>query len=481
MPGRLLSLVRPAPASSPLPTLHVKAKKPTPTPSVDGQREQLDLPPHYSVERPSNPRTKSQDSLVMEAFKRHSLGTLSHSDKKSPKGTPKSTPKGTPKGSPKGSPKIEPRGAAIMNMKMESPPLVFYNTPEESSGALLSGLLTIDVRDPYITLDKFDMRLLAIVSTKKPVHAHCPECTNQITEIKHWKFIEAPVSLRHGKDHSYPFSTILAGSLPATTRCQLATLDYYLDAVATMSNGKTITYKRNLDVKRAIFPGNERHSIRIFPPTNLTASVKLPPVIHPIGDFPVEMRLSGIAQNNDQAQTRWRLRKLNWRIEELTTFVAPACPKHAQKIGGEGKGIEHHDSRTIAGEEVKTEWKTDFDAGHIEAEFRVACNMALKPLCDVNTAGLNIKHNLIIEMVVAEEWAQLKRLQQATPTGAARVLRTQFHIIVTERSGMGIAWDEEQPPLYDNVPASPPNYNSATTIHDYDASSLSDETEHLRI
>lgn len=33
-----------------------------------------------------------------------------------------------------------------------------------------------------------------------------------------------------------------------------------------------------------------------------------------------------------------------------------------------------------------------------------------------------------------------------------------FNIIVTERSGMGIAWDEEQPPLYENVPASPPAY-----------------------
>jgi hypothetical protein len=32
---------------------------------------------------------------------------------------------------------------------------------------------------------------------------------------------------------------------------------------------------------------------------------------------------------------------------------------------------------------------------------------------------------------------------------------------VTERSGLGISWDEEQPPLYEDVPASPPTYGTA--------------------
>ncbi|CAI6308432.1 unnamed protein product [Periconia digitata] len=465
MPGRLLSLVRPAPSSLPTGPFkhHARPSPDEPAPL---------FPPVYSVERPPNPRSRSQDSLVMEAFKRHSLGARSHSDKKN---SPKSTPKA-------GSPRLEPHAAAVMNMKVESPPLVFYNSPQESSGALLSGLLLIDVHDPYITLDKFEMKLLAVVTTKKPVHANCADCANQITEIKKWDFISAPVSLRHGKDHSYPFSTILAGTLPATTRGQLATLDYYLDAVATLSNGKTITYKRNLDVKRAIFPGNDKHSVRIFPPTNLTATVKLPPTVYPIGDFPIELRLAGVTQNSGDAQTRWRLRKLNWRIEETAKYIAPACAKHAQKVGGEGKGILHEDTRIIANQEVKTEWKTDFDAGNIEAEFRAACNMALKPLCDMDSPnGMSVKHNLVIEMVVAEEWAPLKKLSQATPTGAARVLRTQFHLVVTERSGMGIAWDEEQPPMYENVPASPPNYNNDTTVSDYDIGALSDDTEHLRL
>lgn len=447
MPGRLLSLVRPAPASSPAAD-SLKVKKPA--------EPQPLFPPVYSVERPANSKSRSQESLVMDAFKRHSIGVRHHSDKKSPK--------------------VEPPRASTINMVVESPPLVFYNSPQTSTGALLSGQLKIDVHEQGATLDKFEMRLLAIVSTKKPVHQHCPECSSQTTEIHKWDFLSAPVSLRRG-DHSFPFSHLLPGHLPATTHGQLATLDYYLDAVATLSNGDKLTYKRNLDIKRAIFPGNEKHSIRIFPPTNLTASVKLPPVVHPIGDFPIEMRLSGITQNKGDAQTRWRLRKLNWRIEETQKFISPACPKHAQKVGGEGKGVLHEDLRVIATEEVKTGWKTDFTEGNTDCEFRAACNMALKPLCDMESPnGMSVKHNLVIEMVVAEEWAPLKKLNQATPTGAARVLRTQFHLVLTERSGMGISWDEEQPPMYEDVPASPPTY-----VDDYDVAHLDDEPNHLHL
>ena len=46
----------------------------------------------------------------------------------------------------------------------------------------------------------------------------------------------------------------------------------------------------------------------------------------------------------------------------------------------------------------------------------------------------------------------------AVPTGSARVLRMQFKVVVTERAGMGISWDEEMPPMYEDVPSSPPGY-----------------------
>lgn len=34
----------------------------------------------------------------------------------------------------------------------------------------------------------------------------------------------------------------------------------------------------------------------------------------------------------------------------------------------------------------------------------------------------------------------------------------QFRLVVSDRSGLGISWDEEAPPMYENVPAAPPTY-----------------------
>lgn len=457
MPGRLLSFVRPTPSSTKTdPHKSHNSITTTNTTTTTASLSTGLLPP-YSLEPPPNPRTRSQESVVMEAFKRHSLGRH-HSDKKEK------------------SPKMEPQKAASMDLVVESPPVVFYNGPQTSTGAIFSGQLKINVTEPHITLAKFDAYLIAVCSTKKPVSQHCPDCTAQTTELHKWEFLTHPVSLRHGK-HPFPFSHLLPGHLPATTHGDMAKLDYFLTATATTSNGEKINFKHELMVKRAIMPGPEKHSIRIFPPTNLTAAVTLPSVIHPIGDFPLEMRLSGIVQNKNESQTRWRLRKLNWRIEETQKFIAPACSKHAQKIGGEGKGIQHEDSHVIAGEEVKSGWKTDFDQGHVDIEFRAAVNTNLKPICDMTSPnGMEVKHNLIIEMVVAEEWAPLKKLSQATPTGAARVLRTQFHLILTERAGLGISWDEEQPPMYEDVPPSPPTY-----INDFDITQLEDDVHHLNL
>jgi hypothetical protein len=97
-------------------------------------------------------------------------------------------------------------------------------------------------------------------------------------------------------------------------------------------------------------------------------------------------------------------------------------------------------------------------------------------------SGLKIIHNLILELVIAEEWAPNKKPSQATPTGAARVLRTQFALNVTERAGMGIAWDDEQPPMYDDVPASPPHYQGErTVVVEYDGEDLHEDVEALRL
>jgi arrestin-related trafficking adapter 1 len=134
-------------------------------------------------------------------------------------------------------------------------------------------------------------------------------------------------------------------------------------------------------------------------------------------------------------------------------------------------------------EELKAGWKTDFDDGQIEGEFMASIEGSFNPQCDVDSPnGLKISHNLVVELVISEEWAPNKKPNQATPTGAARVLRTQFGLNVTCRAGMGISWDDEIPPSYEDVPASPPHYqNDYTTVKDYDGNDLHEDVEQLNL
>lgn len=271
-------------------------------------------------------------------------------------------------------------------------------------------------------------------------------------------------------ENNFPFSFLLPGHLPATIRGNLSSITYILRAKVTPKSGEPIILTKELDVKRAIQPSElPRQSIRIFPPTNLTAHVELPSVIHPIGEFNCSVRVDGIIKRNAEAktQTHWRLRRLTWRLDETQKVISPACAKHAIKAGAgpnERKGIAHQDVRTLNMEEMKTGWKADYSSGpdgSIELEFPFSIRADTHPICDVKAEdGTEISHSLVIELIVAEEVAPLKKPHQAQPTGAARVLRMNFNVTVTERSGLGISWDEEQPPLYEDVPASPPRYGN---------------------
>jgi hypothetical protein len=238
--------------------------------------------------------------------------------------------------------------------------------------------------------------------------------------------------------------------------------------------GEPIMLSQVLNVKRSVNPGDTpRHSIRIFPPTNLTANCQLPPVIHPIGETTVSMRVDGVVKRNPdlKTQTQWKLKRLTWRLEETQKMISPACPKHAAKLGNveeSKKGVPHQDVRTIGSEDMKKGWKADYSSpdGTVELEFPFGVLAGANPICDMKAEdGTEISHTLIVEMIVAEEFAPIKKPTQATPTGAARVLRMHFKVTITERAGMGISWDEEQPPLYENVPSSPPAYLDAEVYH----------------
>jgi arrestin-related trafficking adapter 1 len=360
-----------------------------------------------------------------------------------------------------------PRLAAIspgkFEMVIESPPLCFYGTTGNSTGALLSGRLKLDVTDPAgeVQLTKLVMTLNAAITTKKPVAKDCPECAKRVNDLHTWNFLSEPKTCYVNKNNQFPFSFLLPGHLPATTISSLGSVTYYLEARATTSHSETIQLSYPLKIERAVPPGLDKAAVRIFPPTNLTARIIMPPVIHPIGTFPLQMILSGVVEKRTDTQTRWRLRKVMWRIDEQTKMISPPCSKHGHKVGGDGKALQHQDERTVGCDEMKGGWKSDFDTqgGEITLEFDARLSQSKHPICDMDSpAGLEVKHNLVIELIIAEEFCPNRNTSLITPTGSARVLRMQFGINVTERAGMGISWDEEMPPVYEDVPASPPGY-----------------------
>jgi arrestin-related trafficking adapter 1 len=350
---------------------------------------------------------------------------------------------------------------------IESPPLIFYGGPNNSTGALLSGRLKLEVDDASgkVNLTKFTMKLRCAITTKKPIQKDCNECRERYDDIREWSFLSEPKTFSKGDDIDFPFSHLLPGHLPATTFATLGSVAYHLYVNATASTGEPIELTYPLKIQRAIAPGMDKASIRIFPPTNLTGRVVLPPVIHPIGTFPVRMTLSGLVEKKADHTLRWRLRKTMWRIEEHTKMISKPCPKHEHKVA-EGKAVQNQDIKKVGEDELKSGWKTDFDTqgGEVVLEFDATPSMKSKEkaVCNVDSlAGLAVTHILVIELIVAEEYCPNKNRGIITPTGAARILRMSFKLSVTERAGMGISWDEETPPVYEDVPDSPPGYGSA--------------------
>ncbi|PGH34988.1 hypothetical protein GX50_02228 [[Emmonsia] crescens] len=475
MPGRLISsFVRSSsgffpPASHPLPD-HSDRDTIRSSSSSSSQRSETSM---NSQSRPQSPVADiserrfsfSMDHLIHphrnreRKEKRRSLIHLCSGDKSSDSHSP----------------------VASLDIAIESPPLVLYGSPNRSTGALMSGRLLLSVTEVRgaITLKSLRMCLTRVVATKKPVSRDCSACKSQTDELTSWEFLTEPVHLKNGT-HDYPFSHLFAGNLQATTQGSLGSVSYNLSAFAATTTGEELRLSRPVKIKRAVMPGPDRSSMRIFPPTNLVGQAIIPSVVHPIGNFPIQFILRGVVERKEEGHIRWRLRKTMWRIEEHQRIISPACPKHAHKAA-EGKGILHQSTRIIGNGEQRTGWKSDFDTigGEIHIEFEANIRPGANPLCNLAPTpegGLEVNHDLIVEQIVAEEYCPNNDIKLLTPTGAARVLRMVFQLHVTERGGLGISWDEEMPPVYDDVPASPPGYvmpdRTRSTVEDYTGSPL---------
>lgn len=261
-----------------------------------------------------------------------------------------------------------------LQINIESPPVMIYGLPSESLGYLLSGLLYLTVPDSSMDLapsklhsstptlsattshssirstssQNLELRtvtllLLQTITYAKPfltpsnTLASCDACRKKTTVLKKWNVLTAPTQFAPGRQ-AFPFSHLLPGTLPPT--CVLGaglgfSVRYELCAEAVGSTkGRlkpaNVTLRMPVRVARLVIRALTKSLLRIFPPSNVTVSAQLPHVVHPKSEFTVELRFDGL---ND-GRKRWRLRKINWRVEECAQVRAHACdmPYHQTKL-----------------------------------------------------------------------------------------------------------------------------------------------------
>ncbi|KAI1432713.1 hypothetical protein GGR50DRAFT_563425 [Xylaria sp. CBS 124048] len=387
------------------------------------------------------------------------------------------TPKDTP----------QTHQSASLDWRIESCPPIMYGSPEDSTGALISGQLQLCVKEDGFEIEDLEAKLEICVTQKKPFNSHCQECcASRKTELKRWSFLSEATTLSQ-RTHEFPFSALLEGHLPITTNNSLVSIEYVFTAEARPrdSSQPTIKLRRTIDVKRSLsVPDSPHHSVRIFPPTAITASVHYDAIVYPQTTSSFTLRLDGIGKHNDGVHSieYWKLKRLTWRLEENVSTLAPACKKHRPKPlpGTETaaaddaacKGARRTDSRVIAQADLLSGWKTNYHSaqGSVEAEVEyntgTASSSSRPASCDMRAPdGTEVTHRLVVEMVVSQEYASLAHTRHVTPTGIARILRMNFGVVVTGRSGLGISWDNEAPPIYQDVPPSPPSYAHTMVQH----------------
>lgn len=362
----------------------------------------------------------------------------------------------------------------------ESPPATLLGPPEQSSGALYACKLKVKVIG-YASIRLVDLKvtLSRTFTTTRPVVEKCADCTTTVHVIKEWKLLSHPRVFTPG-EHTFPISHLLPGDTCATTTGTLASLSYAFDVHAASDAGGVYTSVHPLLVSRALRQGQDRNSKRLFPPSEVIVYVSLPNVVYPSGDFSLATRINGIAQTRDNKQFRWVIRKIEWTVKELETAISTPCSRHSTTH----EPITHKHSRDLADQALRGGWKVDYSSDTIELDLPCALLPQLSTQTDTsfNPPGTRqehkISHVIEIELIAFREWAYLKSLHAATSTGEAKRLQTQFALSVTTRAGMGIAWDDEQPPLYQDVPESPPMYPH---VSDYEGEDLNDDVERLQL
>lgn len=243
-----------------------------------------------------------------------------------------------------------------LSLELESPSIVLYGQPHESSGYIISGNLSLNIKPPSktqnyndefsnssdfkLTLETVTLSLIQTMRYSRPFVipsasvTSCKDCQTKVTVLARWDVLTTPTPFSTGS-HAYPFSHFLPGSLPPTSKLgstnSKAYILYELVAVGkTPNSNKETKTKLPLFVSRLILRGPDRNSLRVFPPTEVSASAVVPNVVYPKSTFPIELKLDNVVSLS--GERRWRMRKLSWKIDEKVNVRAHCCENHLDKL-----------------------------------------------------------------------------------------------------------------------------------------------------
>ncbi|SCU90957.1 LADA_0F07294g1_1 [Lachancea dasiensis] len=210
-----------------------------------------------------------------------------------------------------------------------------------------------------IAVQGVSLSLIQRVQYAKPFVAElsavqsCKDCCSKVTELARWDVVVKETKIPIG-DHVYPFSHLIPGSVPVTVSLgsdSKTEVKYELVAEATYKpvigkdnnvNSKNRAILRlPVPITRSILRGPDRNSMRIFPPTDLVVTAVLPNIIYPKSTFPLELKLDGISSEG----RRWRMRRLNWKLEERGRVRLNTCNVHKSKLKSLEKDVAASQTR----------------------------------------------------------------------------------------------------------------------------------------
>lgn len=226
----------------------------------------------------------------------------------------------------------KPNEPIKVTVNVETPPVLMIGAPGESSGAFFSGNIKVDAYSD-VELKSAKVALIQVTKYAPPFTPQalqsCNACRHKTVEVMAWDLVGKATVLTGGNSYAYPISHILSGDLPPSTYfAKDSYIRYELVCLVRYGGDQVINLSMPLVVQRSILRSHDRNSLRIFPPTEITASAVIPNVVYPRSTFPIEIRMDHVVAKD----RRWRMRKLNWRLEESTIVRLGHCDAHSDKF-----------------------------------------------------------------------------------------------------------------------------------------------------